>query len=1104
MTRKIWKGILAVLLTVTIVFQGSATVLPTLVSAAGEGSEQNYTFTPYVAEGASIEGDNSFFVTGTVNGDKITITQSKTISFKVNIDEGWSYNNTYSNIFNDDKSNAGVLNSTNSVRISYNAVKGNTVPLSTFDDVAIYTTAKELPSLRINLAGEDANLNMDDVTKERWFTAEFTLIMGSKKYDSGNYEGTGYIKSRGNTSTKATHPPLSIKLDKKASWLDIPKTKKYAIITTYYDDSYVKNYVAYKSGIGLDGIAYTVKCEMVKVYFNDEYRDVYTLCERIAIESNKVDIEDNDLLGAAVTNPATGETEINITGGCILEANTTGKLGSDIAVSCPYNTAGDEDVISFKDPDEDIPQECLDYIEDLFRRLHNSVMGISNEDYHKYIDLDSWADFAVFEEVAKNCDGNLKTSCFLLKNPDSEVIEMTAPWDFDLAFGGSEEANDTGKTEKNDLTPGTTTDGFMIINSSNPWYKALYERSEFRELVREKYTKYRYTIFENMFRLIDEQSAYMQSTISGGENDVERGVQKLKSWLTDRLDWLDEQWLIKDEDTVKIACIGDSNSAQNGGYAAKLQVSLGKGYEVKGFAVENAGVYNYRTYTEYLKALSYDADYVIIMLGTYDGQGDNFENLNSYYKNKLTDLVEAFSAKNTDVYIATSPTIYSGRETSGFSSLGNVNATVTNLQRTVARSTGCGLIEVSGATADNSSMFPSGIIANDQGDTLIAETVMLTIFSNAFAKVEFTTAPGVKVTLGSLASTTDNMGKVEFRVMPGEYTYSVSGTGYISKQGKVQVKEGDNFFTVDLEIDEEGIYEIKNLALEATAFDSFSQGVGNITKYYHATDETTGVVTVYELGNFNDGDMNTMWQFDGKTADDENFVANDNELYYGVDYGAGRFITKIVAYYVGNTSRPTPDGYHVHYSIDGKEWSTLDPIGIRNEDERSDTIILPEPILARYIRVDITAGMGKYYPKLAEFETYGYIGRNMDYNTVGAQIRKNGSNYDLRFIIGISPTYVKNNLDEVEEMGALLIKKTDLGNDTLSFNYADGNSDVRQAQIKYISTLYESMLGKYTMTVTIAGISNFDTEYVLRGYIVLKDGTTIYTDMITRSVSAGL
>ncbi len=1097
MAKKICKRIVSTFVTALMIFQMAITVMPSTAIAAGESKAQNYSFTPYLAEGASIDGDSSFFVTGNVNGDSITITQSKTITFTVNFAAGWSYNSAYSNIFEDDKSNAGVLNSASLIKVSYNAVAGRTVPLSTFDDLAIYTTAKELPSLWINMAGDDSRLNMDDITKDRWFTANFTLTMGTKQYESGDYQGTGFVKARGNTSTKADHPPLSIKLDKKASWLDIPKTKKYAIITTYYDSSYVKNYIAYKSCIGLDGIGYTVKCEMVKVYFNDEYRDVYTLCERIAIESNKVDIADTDLLGAANINPATGETEINVTGGCILEANTSGKLGNDIAVSCPYNTVADEDVISFKDPDENIPQECLDYIEDLFQRLHDAVMGISGEDYHKYIDIDSWADFAIIEEVSKNCDGNLKTSCYFLKNPDSEIIEMTAPWDFDLAFGGSEEANDTGKNEKNDLTPGTTTDGFMIINSSNPWYKALFEKSEFRELVREKYTKYRYTLFEDMFRMIDEQSAYMYSTIGG--SDREDNVEDLKDWLTDRLAWLDEQWLIED-DVIKIACVGDANSAKNDSYAEKLQTSLGDGYEVTGYGVANVGVRTYRTYTEYLKALSCDADYVIIMLGTYDGNSDNYSSINSYYKNMLTDLVEAFSAQNTEVYIATSPTVYSGREANGITPA-DVNSSITNLQRTVARSTGCGLIEISGATANHSEMFPGGVLANDQGDTLIAETVMQTIFSDVFADVTFTTAPGVKVTLGNLSATTDDSGKASFKVMPGEYAYTIAGVGYVPKQGTVKVESGDNSFTVTLEIDEEGIYEITNLALTATAFDNFSQGVGNITRYLSATD-ASGVTVTYTLGNFNDGDRNTLWQYDGRGETE--LVANDNELYYGLDYGASRYITKIVAYYAGNTSRPTADGYHVHYSIDGKEWSTLETAGTRNEDERSDTIILPEPIVARYVRVDITSGMGKYYPKLAEFETYGYIGVNMGYNTVGAQIRDNGLNYDLRFVMGISPDYVNKDLDEIQKIGALLIKKNDLGNDCLSLNYADGNTAVKSVEVKYISTYHYNSLGKYTVNVTIAGISDVNTEYVIRGYIILSDGSAVYTDMMTRSVKAGI
>ena len=106
--------------------------------------------------------------------------------------------------------------------------------------------------------------------------------------------------------------------------------------------------------------------------------------------------------------------------------------------------------------------------------------------------------------------------------------------------------------ERNDATdcPGSGTyEDFMIINSSCPWIKKLYQQDEFRELLTERYTCYRTTVIAELQALIPEQAAYLAKAEDANyklwKKNFSLGVANLQTWLNGRLEWLDEVWIIE-------------------------------------------------------------------------------------------------------------------------------------------------------------------------------------------------------------------------------------------------------------------------------------------------------------------------------------------------------------------------------------------------------------------------------------------------------------------------------------------------------------------------------------------------------------------------------
>ena len=57
--------------------------------------------------------------------------------------------------------------------------------------------------------------------------------------------------------------------------------------------------------------------------------------------------------------------------------------------------------------------------------------------YRKYIDVPSFINYFIIQELAKNVDGNLRCSCYMVIRKNGK-IEMSLVWDFDLAFGNAD------------------------------------------------------------------------------------------------------------------------------------------------------------------------------------------------------------------------------------------------------------------------------------------------------------------------------------------------------------------------------------------------------------------------------------------------------------------------------------------------------------------------------------------------------------------------------------------------------------------------------------------------------------------------------------------
>lgn len=529
------KRLLGAFLALIMIFSA----LPAVQAVGTNDEPMTVSVTPRAGDGVTLEYDEeNFSIEVTEFYGVYRVAAAKTLTVTATFEEGWTYNAKYTNYFGDHADSVTVTDGANGAKVfAYNAAVGDILTPDELNTVGVYASAAELPKLNIT-----TSVPFSQIGKETYVDASYSLTLGTKQFNSGDYEGSGSIKGRGNTSWGQPKKPYSIKLSSKASLLDIPKTKKYAIIPSYSDNSLMRNFMTYKASLMLEGIGYVPKCEFVEVYLNGVYNGIYILVERVSIESNKIDIEEAN--------------EDDLTGGYLIEKDIDGKIdfSADQWFNCPYWANQSRDYFVLKEPepdDENLKNQMLSYLTTYMQNLHNAVMGLSSEPYTKYVDTPSWADFTILQELAKNIDGNLKTSCYMIKQSGDDKLYMTAPWDFDLAFGNPATTwNNADHTHNDydDCPDATGTTEFMVINSSCPWIDTLYDdHPEFTNAVKTRYAGYRNTLVPEMFALMQESAAYLAEAMPRDEQKwgvrFENGWNQLKNWFRGRVEWLDSVWL---------------------------------------------------------------------------------------------------------------------------------------------------------------------------------------------------------------------------------------------------------------------------------------------------------------------------------------------------------------------------------------------------------------------------------------------------------------------------------------------------------------------------------------------------------------------------------
>ena len=340
-----------------------------------------------------------------------------------------------------------------------------------------------------------------------------------------------------------------------------------------FDPTLMKHYVGYSLFRSMGN--YASRCKFVELSVNGDYLGVYVFMEKLKRDKNRIDIKK--------LKPDENDAE-NITGGYILKIDKT--AGGDVASNQPlpyYDNNWEDDaryneMISFRSSygtdksvlnfapfgppyhsqqyletyflyeypkADDISPEQKSYIQNYIYEFETALLNddfsSQNRTYTNYIDLASFVDYFILNELVGNIDA-YRLSTYMYKNLGGK-LKMGPVWDLNIGYGDSRIPLDDWIINYNTHVP---QDPWLVPF----WWGRLMEDPQFIATLKNRWTSLRTNALStnNVVALVQNTSNYLLTNGAIQRNydrwtgiavAYETEVTKMIDYLRNRLAWMD-------------------------------------------------------------------------------------------------------------------------------------------------------------------------------------------------------------------------------------------------------------------------------------------------------------------------------------------------------------------------------------------------------------------------------------------------------------------------------------------------------------------------------------------------------------------------------------
>ena len=382
----------------------------------------------------------------------------------------------------------------------------------------VFVQSGSVPTVHIDVqSGSMEYLHMDKDNKEsgtiRLYDSDGTQL------HSGILE---IIKGRGNSSWGVDKKPYSLTLDQNADLLGMGEAQRWILLAEgFYTSVNIRNKIVYDFAQAT-GMKYTPKGEWVDLYLNGEYAGLYLLSERNEIHPERIDIDPET--GSLVSM----EWDIRLREQKLLHVVTD--AGQALRVHHSPVT--------------------LSALDAQWQSVENAILAedgidpVSGKSWLELIDLDSWASKYLLEEVFGNHDGG-SFSQFYYFDASRDKVFAGPIWDYDLAMGGYD------SWLKNYPQCLIMNREYKEDGLYTPWYHALYQKTEFRQRVKELYQSVYLPAMKQFLAsgfeetVSDVWPVFIQNAIRWGysPDEIRGELDFIYDYLTKRNAFLEDMWV---------------------------------------------------------------------------------------------------------------------------------------------------------------------------------------------------------------------------------------------------------------------------------------------------------------------------------------------------------------------------------------------------------------------------------------------------------------------------------------------------------------------------------------------------------------------------------
>jgi hypothetical protein len=337
-------------------------------------------------------------------------------------------------------------------------------------------------------------------------TSARMMAQGTLRYYTKQVDWSGHIEWGKND--------YKLNFSNAVSLLNMPAHNDWLMVPNVYDITMLHNQTAFYMS-EISKLDYTPRYHYVDLMFNGRYAGTYMLGETLDGSSSRVNVGSDGYV-------------LSIGSNTVGSAFATAHLERPVSILCP--TSQSASVVNY----------IVNFVSEAESVLFSSNFADETYGWRYYMDENSFVDWYLINEIAKNQSGAFNSSCIMSYRRGGK-LKMGPVWDFEKAFG---DAGSTGSS------------GFIIKNVS--WYKRLFMDPAFVAKVKERFAYY-YEHQEDILKSINENAQYLKYAIQ--EDDTkwdtflkykaseentwvlyQGQVSSMKSWLTERMRWLKDQF----------------------------------------------------------------------------------------------------------------------------------------------------------------------------------------------------------------------------------------------------------------------------------------------------------------------------------------------------------------------------------------------------------------------------------------------------------------------------------------------------------------------------------------------------------------------------------